>query len=362
VITKLDLGTIVLNWNGMQDTLACLASIYEQQAVPEYVVLVDNGSHDRSVEAVHQWIVNHPRFAATEVPTDRESLQQVREFTLRQREDLSGETTSGVSDFRFVIIENKSNLGFAAGNNIGIRLLLERGVKYVLLLNNDTLLGDEAFAKLVDGMDRLSACECMVPQIRYADEPDRIWNCGAKWTWLATPRYYYAEEDVSALDGVGPFEVEMVSGCALIIRSAWLAAHGLLSERFFFGEEDIELSWRMRAVGKGTMFCLPQAVIYHKVGASLTRKTDVGLLPKVYIGYLNRMIFLRSVWGNGFRWQARRILIHTYFSWKLITRMGFTPLEAIHVVKDFARDSLKLDGVDADFFSHLMNEKFKAAR
>lgn len=356
MINKLDLGTIVLNWNGMQDTLACLASIYEQRAVPAYVVLVDNGSHDRSVEAVLQWVENHQRFAATELQADRESAQQVREFTLRPREK------SSISDFRFVIIENKSNLGFAAGNNIGIRLLLERGVKYVLLLNNDTLLGEEAFAKLVDGMDRISACECMVPQIRYADEPDRIWNCGAKWTWLATPRYYYAEENVSALDGVGPFEVEMVSGCALIIRSAWLATHGQLSERFFFGEEDIELSWRMRAMGKGTMFCLPHAVIYHKVGASLTRKTDVGLLPKVYIGYLNRMIFLRSVWGNGFRWQARRILLHTYFSWKLITRMGFTPLEAIHVVKDFARDSLKLNGVDADFFSHLMNEKFKAAR
>ena len=202
----------------------------------------------------------------------------------------------------------------------------------------------------------------MVPQIRYADEPDRVWNCGAKWTWLGTPRYNYAEANVSALDGVGPFEVEMVSGCALIIRSAWLATHGLLSERFFFGEEDIELSWRMRAMGKGTMFCLPQAVIYHKVGASLTRRPDVGLLPKVYIGYLNRMIFLRSVWGNGYRWQARRIILHTYFSWKLIARMGLTPRAAIRVVKDFARDSLKLNGVDADFFSYLMNEKFKAAR
>ena len=362
MIKKLDLGTVVLNWNGMHDTLACLASIYEQQAVPAYVVLVDNGSHDKSVEAVHQWIENHPRFAATEVQPDRESPQEVREFALRRREDLSEQTTSGAPDFRFVIIENKSNLGFAAGNNIGIRLLLERSMKYVLLLNNDTILGEEAFAKLVHGMDQLSACACMVPQIRYADDPHRIWNCGARWTWLGTPRYYYAEADVSALDGVGPFQVEMVSGCALIIKSAWLATHGLLSERFFFGEEDIELSWRMRAMGKGTMLCLPEAVIYHKVGASLTRKSDVGLLPKVYIGYLNRMIFLRSAWGNGYRWQARRILLHTYFFWKLITRMGLTPHAAIRVVKDFARDSLKLNGVDADFFSHLMNEKFKAAR
>ncbi len=281
---------------------------------------------------------------------------------LRNREDSIPEGASSDSDFRFVTIENGANLGFAAGNNVAIRFLIPRRVKYVLLLNNDTLLSKEAFAILVRGMEQSPQCECMVPQIRYAGEPDRIWNCGAQWSWLGNPCYNYADANVSALDGVGPFEVEMVSGCALIIRSSWIETYGLLSERFFFGEEDIELSWRMRALGRGKMFCWPQAVIYHKVGASLTKKTDVGLLPKVYIGYLNRMIFLRSVWGKGYRWRARRILLHTYFSWKLIAKMGLSPVDAIRVVREFARDSLEMNGVDADFFFHLMNEKFKVAR
>lgn len=359
---QLDLGTVVLNWKGLEDTLACLASIYEQKAVPAYVVVVDNGSGDGSVDGVHDWLNQNPRFIATEVQGLSQPLNRTREFVLHDREDSIGAGKSRGLPCRFVTIENETNLGFAAGNNVAIRFLIDRRVKYVLLLNNDTVLDNEAFAILVDGLEQCPECQCMVPQIRYAGDPERIWNCGAEWTWLGMPRYNFAEANISALDGVGPFAVEMVSGCALIIRTSWLEINGVLSERFFFGEEDIEFSWRMRAMGKGKMYCWPEAVIYHKVGSSLTRRADVGLLPKVYIGYLNRMIFLRGAWGNGLRWRARRLLLHTYFSWKMIARMGMGPLSAMRVVRDFARDSREMNGVDADFFHHLMNEKFKAAR
>ena len=359
----LDLGVVVLNWNGLQDTLGCLASIYQQKAVPAYVVLVDNGSSDGSVSGVLAWIQDHPRFAAREarddnVPEPRGALEFVLHEAQRSQDvdDCPGMCP------RFVIIENGSNLGFSAGINVGIQFLLRRTVKYVLLLNNDTLVAPDAFAMLVGAMELSPECQSMVPQIRYAGEPNRIWQCGAAWSWFGTPRYHYAEANVVALEGRSPFEVEMVSGCALIIRSSWLRINGLLTERFFFGEEDIDLSWRMRATGRGSMYCWPQAVIYHKVGASLTKRTEVGLLPKVYLGYLNRMIFLRGVWGKGYRWEARRIVVHTYFVWKLIFKMGVAPSDAIRVVRDFARDSLEKDGVDAEFFSYLMNEKFKDAR
>jgi GT2 family glycosyltransferase len=359
---QLDLGTIVLNWNGLEDTLACLSSIYEQKGVPAYVVLVDNGSADRSVEGVHAWLQENPRFLVSEIFVDDQTPPGVREFELHERDGSDSTAKSGTSLFRFVTIENGANLGFAAGNNVAIRFLIRRQVKYVLLLNNDTVLADEAFAVLVSGMEQSPDCQSMVPQIRYAGDPERIWNCGAQWTWLGMPRYNYAEANVSSLDGVAPFPVEMVSGCAVMIRTSWLQAHGILTERFFFGEEDIELSWRMRATGRGSMVCWPQAVIYHKVGSSLTKRADVGLLPKVYIGYLNRMIFLRTAWGNGLRWHARRIVLHTYFSWNMVAKMGMSPSDAMRVIKDFARDSLEMNGVDAEFFHHLMTEKFRAAR
>jgi GT2 family glycosyltransferase len=359
---RLDLGVVVLNWNGLQDTLGCLASIYEQKATPAYVVLVDNGSSDGSVAGVLAWLEGHPRFNARDAEEDNVSdARTVREFSLHERNSAAMGDDHAVHP-RFVIIENGANLGFAAGTNVGIRFLLRRAVKYVLLLNNDTRVDSDAFAVLVAGMEESPECQSMVPQIRYAGEPDRIWQCGADWTWFGTPRYHYADANVAALEGRRPFEVEMVSGCALIVRASWLETHGMLTERFFFGEEDIELSWRMRATGRGSMYCWPQAVIYHKVGGSLTKRTEVGLLPKVYLGYLNRMIFLREAWGRGYRWQMRRAVVHAYFVWMMIGKMGVAPSDALRVIRDFARDSLEKNGVDAEFFSYLMNEKFKDAR
>jgi GT2 family glycosyltransferase len=358
---RLDLGVIVLNWNGLQDTLGCLASIYEQDSLPAYVILVDNGSSDGSIAGVHEWLRKHPRFIAEETrENDVSTRRGVHEFVLHESQGSRADADNRSVLLRFVTIENGSNLGFSAGSNVGIRFLLRR-VKYVLLLNNDTVVASDALRRLVAGMEKSSDCQCMVPQIRYAGEPDRIWQCGAEWSWFGTPRYHYAEANVAALEGKGPFEVEMVSGCALIIRSSWLETHGLLTERFFFGEEDIDLSWRMRATGKGSMYCWPQAVIYHKVGSSLTKRSEVGLLPKIYLGYLNRMIFLREAWGKGYRWQARRIVLHTYFLWMLIVKMGLAPVDAVRVVRDFARDSLEKNDVDSEFFSYLMNEKFRHA-
>jgi GT2 family glycosyltransferase len=360
---RLDLGVVVLNWNGLRDTLGCLASIYEQESIPAYVILVDNGSSDGSVAGVLAWLQDHPRFGAGERHEENVSdSRSVREFALHEAQRSEAKDDDRGVCPHFVTIENGRNLGFSAGTNVGIRFLLRRAVKYVLLLNNDTRLGSDAFASLVAGMDQSPECQAMVPQIRYAGEPNRIWQCGAEWSWFGTPRYHFAEANAVALEGRGPFEVEMVSGCALIIRSSWLETHGILTERFFFGEEDIDLSWRMRTTGGGSMYCWPQAVIYHKVGGSLTKRTEVGLLPKVYLGYLNRMIFLRGVWGKGYRWQARRIVVHTYFAWILIFKMGVAPLDAIRVVRDFARDSIEKNGVDAEFFSYLINEKFKDAR
>jgi GT2 family glycosyltransferase len=359
---RLDLGTIVLNWNGLDDTLACLTSIYQQNAAPAYVVLVDNGSTDGSVERVHAWLKDHPRFRAVETQGNVPGQHGVHEFALQDRQGSLGDGENGDMSHRFVTIENGRNLGFSAGNNVGIRFLMRRALKYVLLLNNDTFLGPDAFAILVAAMDESPSCQCMVPQIRYSGAPDRIWNCGAEWTWFGTPRYHYAEANVAALDGKEPFEVQVVTGCAVIIRSGWLETNGILTERFYFGEEDVDLSWRMRATGSGSMYCWPRSVIYHRVGASLSKKADVGLLPKVYLHYLNRMIFLRRMWGQGYRWQARRVVVHSYFVWKLIFRMGLAPSAAIRIVRDFARDSIEKDGVSAEFFSWLMNEKFQAVR
>jgi GT2 family glycosyltransferase len=320
---SLDLGIVILNWNGASDTIECLRSIYSGLGRPSRVILVDNGSTDDSVARIRQWVTGN-------------ALE-----------------TQGLT-----IIEAGRNLGFSAGNNIGIRQLIDQGVAYVMLLNNDTVVQDDALAILLHALNRTVHAHCAVPQIRYLSTPNRIWNCGGEWSWSNSPKYRFAEESIGALEGKPPFPVTFVTGCALVVRSDWFASNGLLSERFFFGEEDVEFSWRMRESGSRTMICVPSAVIYHKVGTSITKMAESSRLPKVYCHYLNRLILLKSVWGKGLRWYAWRIGVLAYLARTLARDLGFGPRQVVRVLRDLAHDSSEKDSVSADFFFWLMKEKF----
>src|SRR3954452_22238071 len=97
---------IVLSWNGREDTLACLASLAALRDADTEVVVVDNGSTDGSVEAV--------RAAHPEVH----------------------------------LVENGRNLGFAGGNNAGLRHAFEHGGQWAVLVNNDATLAPDAVARL----------------------------------------------------------------------------------------------------------------------------------------------------------------------------------------------------------------------
>lgn len=354
---QLDVGAVVLSWNGASDTLECLASLYAQDTVPSHVVLVDNGSTDGTIADVLAWVRAHHRFRARMVRDDVRDGRGTREIALYDGAIVLPDV-DGAPDAWLVIVENGTNLGFAIANNVGIRLLMTRGVKYVMLLNNDTILEQNALSALVAGMEQSPERNCLVPQIRYWGDRRRIWNCGGEWTWYGMPRYFYADDDAAALGNRSPFEVTFVTGCAVLIRAAWLAAHGLLSERFFFGEEDVELSWRMRSSGPGSMGCWPQAIIYHKVGTSITKMAELSVLPKLYCYYVNRMIFLGLIWGKGVRWQAWRLVFSAHIMRLLLFRFGLGPSGALAFVRDLAHDASRRDGVSAEFFFWIMKEKF----
>src|SRR5436190_7401977 len=132
-------AVIVLNWNGRDDTLACLESLAGLNYDNFQVMVVDNGSTDGSVGAIR------PRFPGVE------------------------------------IIETGRNLGFAEGNNVGIRLALDRGMDYVFLLNNDTVVDPSLLSELVAAAERCPEGGIFGAQILYHSDPLKIWFAGARW-------------------------------------------------------------------------------------------------------------------------------------------------------------------------------------
>jgi hypothetical protein len=213
-----NLIAVVLNWNGGEDTPAALASLSEITTI-----CVDNASDDGSDRVVEE------RFPDVE------------------------------------LIRNGANLGFAGGNNVGIRRALERGADWVLLLNSDAvarrgLSGALALAAAERPDAGLIACLVLF------EDGARVQSAGGRFNALLgysgrAPSYG------SLVMPVGVRDVERVDGAAFAVSRAAIEKAGLLDEQLFAYVEDVDWSLRIRRAGFGVVVA-PDARAQHKGSAS----------------------------------------------------------------------------------------------
>lgn len=219
----MQVAVIVLNWNGKNDTLACLESLQAQNDIQTKIILVDNGSDDDSVSAV-----------AEQYP-DAE------------------------------IIETGLNLGYAAGNNIGLNRALELGFEYMLVLNNDTILEPYCIAKLVTDLEQHPDAAAAAPKTFFLDSPATIYYAGGKLNTDGSPEHV----GWGRLDGpeFGSSDTEWITGCAILFRAQPLKEISLFEAKFFLLFEDLDWSMRARKLGYKLRF-VGEAKLWHKGSAS----------------------------------------------------------------------------------------------
>ena len=235
------------------------------------------------------------------------------------------------------LLLNTENLGFAAGNNLATRLALARGEEDVLLLNNDTTVTPHFLEELRQG--RLRHPEAaLIPQIRLYHKPERIWNCGGLLIWPGRKAYNLENAPVARASEMSEIPVSFVTGCALLYRPLLT---GLLTERFFFGEEDMEFSWRLRRMEMPAL-CIHTSVIYHKVGQTLVTN-----YRKSEIFTLKRLVNLRLNLGGTTAVLGYLFYLTNLFR-LLVGRYDMNPLTAIRRVSRVARRSLNTDKVGGD--------------
>ncbi len=232
---------IIVNWNGKEDTLACLASLGKLDAPFEKaqggqnaklkVIVVDNASKDGSVIAIHK------KFPDVEV------------------------------------IEAGENLGFAGGNNVGIRRALAEGADFVWLLNNDTLVDKEAvsIAKVfadpavgVAGSKIYFAKGHEYHKDRYAgDEQGKvIWYAGGLIDWDNMYASHRGVDDVDHGQYDTVEQTSFVTGCSMMVRREVFERIGLFDERYYLYLEDVDLC--LRAVRAGfKIIYVPTSVVWH---------------------------------------------------------------------------------------------------
>lgn len=229
----MDISLIIVNWNGKDLLRECLRSVRSECARPNApeteVIVVDNASTDGSPAMV------------------REEFPEAH------------------------LIENAENVGFAAGNNSGLRV--GRG-RYALLLNSDAQLQANALRALMEFMDAHAEAGVAGPMLLY---PDGRWQpSGRPFPTLrrflaeVTGLYTRAGGDARWRRGVHPEqvrEVDEVSGaCLMVRREAWEQV-GLLDEHFFLLYEDVDWCRRLKS-GGWKIFYVPTARVIHHYGAS----------------------------------------------------------------------------------------------
>ena len=304
---------IILNWNGADDTLACLDSL--RKAEGDFrVYVVDNGSTDDSLQRIGAWLDAHEGLDAQLVPLDR-------------------------------------NYGFARGNNMGLEVARENAPDSYLLLNNDTEVRPDFLTRLNAFSTKHPEYRVLTPKINFYYDKQKIWNCGGKLSF-GFRKYYYAGQPNSAVREADYIPISFVTGCALFFYPELLDEEGhLLTERFFFGEEDFELSLRMKEQGV-PMACVLDSLIYHKVGASGDKMDGAG---KVYLHYLNRFIDVRihksAIFYN--LWA----LVNIPFCLRHFYKCSHSVKGTLGLMKQLWRDAKRKDEVTKEDFEALVIDK-----
>ncbi len=217
---------IILNWNGQQDTLACLVSTQSIDYPALNIVVVDNGSRDDSVNAI--------QVAFPEV----------------------------------TVLETGANLGYAGGNNVGIRHALAQGAEYVFVLNNDTTVAPDIIRQFLRVAQSKPDAAFISPRIYEADRPNTIYYDGGMWDWQTQCVRLLGKgnEDIGQA-GVSARETEIIHGCAVFFPVTTMSRIGLIDERFFLLFEETDWSFRAREAGLRN-YVAPAAKVWHKGAAS----------------------------------------------------------------------------------------------
>ena len=262
---------VILNWNGWRDTIECLESVFRLSFTNYTVVVCDNGSSDESIGRIRNWAdgnleaqVGNPLlkdFVTPPVP---------KPILCTQHQDLESALASS-SSAPLVLIRVDSNLGFAAGMNIGLRYALSRrDCDFAWLLNNDTVVHPQALSALIERMRRSPKTGMCGSTLLYYGEPEKIQALGgAKYNrWFARGRQIARFASAVTLPEGEKVEqgLAYVLGASMLVSVDFLKAVGLMNESFFLYFEEID--WATRAKDQFELAYSPKSIVYHKEGAS----------------------------------------------------------------------------------------------
>jgi len=260
---------IILNWNGRKMTLDCLESLVSGIKYPVLsmeIVIVDNGSTDDSVLKI---------------------------------ENFNIENSLKIKNFKLKIIKKPKNLGFAEGNNVGIKYALENGADYICLLNNDTRVDPDFLTELINTAESDEKIGIVGGKIyfekgyefhkeRYKKEDlgKVIWYAGGVIDWKNIYASHRGLDEVDEGQFEAVIDTDYVNGCLLLAKREVFEKIGVFNAGYYMYFEDVDLSLRAKKAGFKLKYC-PKSHIWHLIAGS----SGIGSGLNDYFTTRNRLLF-----------------------------------------------------------------------
>jgi GT2 family glycosyltransferase len=236
-------AAVVLNYRTPDHAVNAVRSLKESSKPPHLIVVVDNASHDGSIQRLRP---------------------------------LNG----------CLLLETERNRGFSAGSNLGIRAAIAEGSERVFLMNADARVSPQALEQLGSQIERERDIGIAGPVLLSAGSPPTIESIGITWK-PAVSRMRLAGSR-QRLDALAPFErrdVDGVTGCAMLIERRAFEDVGGFADEYFFGFEDLDFCLRARAAGWRTI-CVGTALVSHEGQASIGRLSP----DRIYFATRNHLL------------------------------------------------------------------------
>lgn len=315
------ISIIVLNWNGWRDTIECLESLSQIEYSNIQIIVVDNGSKDGSIDKIKEWAdgklavqskyFNHIQ-SSKPIHYIEYNIRVAELGSIIEKEKDTHKTLSKGSPHLLIIIRLDENIGFARGNNVGIRFALSSlDCEYIMVLNNDTTVRPDFLMPLLEVFDKY-------PRVGLSGSKIMDYYTGKHWQGALTDRInifitimfftplkiFFNISPLARrylLRDSGYKRVYGIAGCCMLFKSKILEEIGLFDETTFLGWEEYIIAEKLLKYGYET-YAVPKSIIYHKMARDTLRiepveKTMIFLKSEKYFqeSYLKMPSYQRSI-------------------------------------------------------------------
>ena len=271
------IGIVILNYKNWKDTVLCAESVLASIESPAWVIIVDNASPDDSVPQLQRWAKGDMDAQLQDWGAKTISIKPLHLLAIR---DDSPDPPLG----SVCLVCNKDNRGYAAGNNTGIRPLMGWGADAVWILNNDTVVDNNALGAMQQRLFSKTRPGLCGSRVHYMDNCLVQCRGGGKtnpWTGLSVLDGYLLPTAQALQDSAESIEksINFIYGASVMASRTFIEQVGLMDERYFLYCE--EQDWAYSAKGAFDLAYAPDAIVYHKEGGttgSSSRSTNYNAL------------------------------------------------------------------------------------